>query len=210
MRRILVVSIVTVPLASAAFGGGSFEIVQPPLPGAAIASQDFPNLPDYSCACLDDFTITEPVTLASLRIFGLDQAIDGASLNLDVRAWILTGPDLGATPVAALHGAQVEQDLVFNLEDLVLGAGTYWIAAQVVRPFVSGQQWMWVLSSTTNGAEAMFHNPDGGFGYGTSPVPVSGIESGLHDMAFSLQGVPSPAGVAAFLAAGFLPRRRRA
>lgn len=208
MRRLLV-SIVTVPLASAAFGGASFEIFQPPVPGAALASQDFTNLPSYSCACLDDFTITEPVTLASLRIFGLDESADGASLNLDVRAWILSGPDFGATSVADLHGTQVGEDLLFNLEDLVLDAGTYWIAAQVVRPFVSGQQWLWLMSNTTNGAEAMFHNPGGGFGYGTAPIPVSFFEDGMHDMAFFLEGVPAPGAVAFLTLAGLVSRRRR-
>ena len=208
MRRTLA-PIVTLSFASAAFGGAAFEIFQPPNPGAAIASQDFPNLPDYSCACLDDFTITAPVTLATLEIFGLEEAIDGAALNLDVRAWILPAPYLGAVPVASLHGRQVGADLLFDLEGLVLEAGTYWIAAQVVRPFAGGQQWLWDLSDARNGAEAMFHNPGGGFGYGTAPLPVSYFDSQMHDMAFRLQGVPAP-GVAAVLAiAGLAARRRR-
>lgn len=208
MHRTLA-SLVTVPFASAASGGAAFEIFQPPVPGAAIASQDFPNLPDYRCICLDDFTITAPVTLATLEIFGLEEAIDGAALNLDVRAWILAVPDINSVPVASLHGQQVGADLLFNLEGLVLEAGTYWVAAHVVRPFVGGQQWLWELSDTRNGAEAMFHNPGGGFGYGTAPLPVSYFDSGMYDMAFRIEGVPAP-GVAATLAiAGLVGRRRR-
>ena len=208
MHRPLI-SIITVTLASTAFAGGPFQFLQPPLPGAAIASQEFPNLTEYSCSCLDDFTITAPVTLATLRIFGLEEAQDGAGLNLDVRAAIRLAPDLGATPVASLHGTQVGEDLVFNLEGLVLDAGTYWLSAQVVRPFVPSQQWLWRLSDTQNGAEAVFHNPGGGFGFGTAPFPISGVDAGMHDMAFFLEAVPTPGAVALFALAGLAGRRRR-
>ena len=212
MRRFLV-PIVIVPLAAAASGvasgGAPFVVEQPPIEGAALASQDFTNLPAFSCWCLDDLTITEPMAFATLRIFGLEESADGASLNLDVRARILLGPDLGSTTVAALYGTQVGEDLVFDLEGLFLGAGTYWIAAQVVRPYVPSQQWLWRVSGTVNGAEAVFHNPGGGFGYGTAPFPISFLEDGMHDMAFRLEAVPAPGVLAAFAMAGLAARRRR-
>jgi hypothetical protein len=215
------VSIVTFSLASVASfgapfgvspgasGGTPFSVFQPPVSGSAIASQDFTNQPAYSSACLDDFTITAPVTLATMQIFGLEESGDGAALNLDVRAWILPSPSLNAVPVASLHGQQVGEDLLFNLEGLSLDAGTYWIAAQVVRPFVPSQQWLWAVSDTKNGAEAMFHNPGGGFGLGTAPIPVSTFDSGMYDMAFRLEAVPAPGVLAALALAGLAPCRRR-
>jgi len=211
MRRFLV-PIVIVPLASvaslSASGGDPFMVYQPPIAGAALASQDFTNLPAYSCSCLDDFTITEPLAFATLRIFGLEESADGASLNLDVRARILLGPDLEAPTVAVLHGSQVGEDLVFDLEGLVLGAGTYWLSAQVIRPFIPSQQWLWSVSATVNGAEAVFHNPGGGFDLGTAPFPISVLEDGMHDMAFRLEAVPAPGVLAAFAMAGLAARRR--
>lgn len=210
MRRLLV-PIVIVPLAGAASGvasgGVPFVVDQPPTE-TVLPSQVFTDWPAYTCSCLDDFTITEPLAFATLRIFGLEQSADGASLNLDVRARILLGPDLEATTVAAFYGSQVGEDLVFNLEGLVLEAGTYWIAADVVRPFIPNQQWAWRTSGTMNGAEAVFHNPGGGLGGGTSPIPISGI-SGMHDMAFRLEAVPTPGVLAAFAMAGLAARRRR-
>lgn len=208
MRRLLV-PIVTVPLASVAPASAGFLLDQPPIPSSGIASQDFPNQSSYSCACIDDFTITGPVTFGWLRIFGLDSAVDGAALNLDVRAWILAGPDLGAPVVAALHGSQVGEDLVFDLEGLVVDAGTYWIAAQVVRPFAPGQQWYWLRSGTENGGEAVFHNPGGGFGFGTGPIPLSAVGDGGHDMSFRLEAIPAPGTIVTLAIAGLAARRRR-
>lgn len=208
MRRFLV-SIVSVPLASVSSASAGFVFEQPPLPGGGIASQEFPNLSSYSCACLDDFTLTERIALGSLRIFGLDDTLADPSANLDVRVSFHVGPDLGSAVAATFHGVQVDDDLLFDLGGTFLEAGNYWIAAQVVRPFESGQQWYWQLSDTANGGQAVFHNPGGGFGFGTVPIPVSGLGSGAHDMAFRLEFVPAPGAWAALALAGTAARRRR-
>ena len=156
-------------------------IDQPDSPANGLASQEFPDFPAFACSAFDDVTLTQAYDLTSLVVFGQDGDGGGSIYNADVRLRILAQPDLTATPIATVSGIQTGGALVWDLTGITLGPGTYWISAQVVRPFEPGGQWYWRASNTTNGAHAMWHNPGGGFGIGTegggdpAPYAVRGI-----------------------------------
>lgn len=175
-------------------------------------SQEFTDYPQYTGSCFDDFALLEATILGSLRVFGTDYSSTGGSTNVDVVARIYLTPDLSTSAIATVSGVQSGSDLLFDLSSVTLDAGTYWLSAQVVRSFDAGGQWFWNVSSSTNGAQAMFHNPGGGFLVGTEPVPITALGATAHDMAFLLEGepVPTPAsGIAAAIGAALAWRRRR-
>jgi hypothetical protein len=106
--------------------------------------------------------------------------------------------------VALLVGAgQARADvLVFTNLNIDLAPGTYWISAWVDRPFAGGGQWFWDETTPVTGSEFFIHNPGGGFGFGTSPVPGSVVTGPPpHDLAFEIdgtltsEGVPEPGSV---------------
>jgi hypothetical protein len=180
---------------------------QPSTNGTGYTSQDFTDNTVYTSSCFDDFTIGGTYDLTSLRVYGTDQG--SSSANVDVIARIFSTPNLTGVALATVLGAQVGQDLSFDLTGVTLGAGTYWISAQVVRP-LSGGQWYWYSSSTTNGAHAMFHNPGGGFNVGGDPVSTTALGMNEYDMAFTLEGVvPTPGAMALLGLGGLIGRRRR-
>jgi len=183
-------------------------IDQPDSQANGLASQEFPDFPAFACSAFDDVTLTQAYDLTSLVVFGQDGDGGGSIYNADVRLRILAQPDLTATPIATVSGIQTGGALVWDLTGITLGPGTYWISAQVVRPFAPGGQWYWHVSDTTNGAHAMWHNPGGGFGLGTDPVSTEVLGSLQWDMAMRLEGTPVPApAVLAILLAGGLVRR---
>lgn len=175
------------------------------------ASQIFldPYAP-YTCSAFDDFTIAEGYDLTALTVYGSDSVGGNSSLNVSVVVRFYTDPNLNNAAVATRTGTQVGGDLLFDLTGITLGAGTYWIAAQVERPFDGGGQWFWRTSETTNGAQAMWQNPGGGFGYGPNPIPLTALGQSAYDMAFKLEGiVPTPGAMALLGLGGLLGRRRR-
>jgi hypothetical protein len=180
-----------------------FVVYQPPFDGMGVLSQAFPDQPRLDMSCIDDVVITERVALRSLRVFGQEER--DPALNVDVIVRILGVPDLASDPLEVRHGVQVGNDLVFGLEGISLDPGTYWLAAQVVRPSFGG--WFWRVASTASGAEAMLHR----YGQGLPPIPISTLFPGsdpVHDLAFRLEGVPAP-GATTIFAMVLRARRRR-
>ncbi len=183
-------------------------IDQPDSQENGFASQDFSDFPAYACSAFDDVTLTQAYDLTSLVVFGQNTVDNGWMYNTDVRLRIFTEPSLTASPLATVSGVQTDGDLVWDLTGITLGPGTYWLSAQVVRPFEPGGQWYWRASNTTNGAHAMWHNPGGGFGIGTDPVSTELLGAVQWDMAMRLEGTPVPApAVLAILLVGGLARR---
>lgn len=186
-------------------------VEQPDLGENGYASQDFPDLPTYTCSVFDDFTITQSYNLTSLRVYGENGIEGGEFQNTDVRLRIFSEANLQAAPIATVSGVEIGGTLAWNLTGITLGPGTYWLSAQVVRSYSDGGQWYWRVSDTTNGAHAMWHNPGGGFGYGTDPVSTSVLGSEQYDMAMRLEGdaVPAPAVLALMMVGGLARRHSR-
>jgi len=198
----------TIVFALACGGVASADIIvdQPDLALPGYASQDFPDFPDFTCSVFDDFTLTQSYELTALRVYGENSFSGGEAEDIDVRLRIFTDPNLLGSPLAAVSGTDINGVLSWDLTGITLGPGTYWISAQVERPFNSGGQWYWRASATTNGAHAMWHNPGGGFGLGTDPISTESLGSQYYDMAFTLEGVVPVPGAAALLALGGLAR----
>jgi len=176
---------------------------------AGYASQEFTDYPDFTCSVFDDVTLTEAYDLTAFRVYGENSQPGGGGANVDVRLRIFTAPDLLGTALATVSGTETDGVLNWDLTGITLGPGTYWFAAQVVRPFDEGGQWYWRVSDTMNGAHAMWHNPGGAFGLGTDPISTSVLGSEYHDMAMRLEGTPVPVpGAIAVLLGGMLARRQ--
>ncbi|MFO0962496.1 MAG: hypothetical protein U0625_06265 [Phycisphaerales bacterium] len=209
MKNTVIASLGAAMLVAAA--NAAVIVNQPNDTGNGYTSQDFTDFPAYSGSCFDDFTLSGQTQLGALTVFGQDGAGGNSGANVAVVARIFLSPDLTSGAVATVVGTQVGGDLVFDMSSVTLNAGTYWLSAQVVRPFGGGGQWFWNTSTTTNGAHSMYHNPGGGFGLGTSPVSTTAFGNPDWDMAFVMEGteVPAPGALALLGAAGLLRRRRR-
>ncbi|MCE2883911.1 MAG: hypothetical protein LW806_03290 [Planctomycetaceae bacterium] len=163
----------------------------------------------FSCSAFDDFSIGESCELAALTVYGYDGVGGDSGFNIAVTVRFYTDPNLSNAAIAARSGTQVGGDLVFDLSGITLDPGTYWIAAQVERPLTGGGQWYWFVSDTTNGAQAMWQNPAGGFGQGSRPISISDFGASAHDMAFRLESVPAPGGLALLGVCALFGRRHR-
>lgn len=194
-----------------ATGVADIIIDQPTSSEGGIASQVFGEpFAGYDCSAFDDFTIADAYNLTALTIYGENSSTGSGDYNLDVVVRFLAGPDLGSSVIASASGVQVGGNLLFDLTGITLGAGTYWISAQVVRPIEPGGQWFWNTSNTINGAQALWQNPGGSFGYGSAPISIQVLGPQRYDMALTLEGtiVPAPGALALLGVAGIVGRRR--
>lgn len=158
--------------------------------GQYTPSQQFTDVPAYTSCGFDDFTINSSVTLGALTAFG--RTTGNASSNLGVVAAIYSAPDLTTTPLLSTSGTQSGADLFFDFGGAPLAAGTYWLCTYIIRPNSAGV-WMWKLRQGITNSQGMWHNPGGGFGYGTSPVPLGDVLE-QADLAFILSGTDSVCG----------------
>ncbi len=179
------------------------QLAQPSNEGG-ITSQQFPDLPAYSCQGADDFTVPDgetwmieqiyipgmystaggPAQVANLFIFEND-----ASLNIP-GSILVEYPDY---PVMADAAGNLDIDLSpAESGPISLDPGTYWIPVQVVMEYGTSEQWYWVKQeSPTIMSEYHWTNPGGGFGIpgaeGWIPGPqVSGED---YNLGFGLYGV---------------------
>jgi hypothetical protein len=155
--------------------------------GAVVGSQDFPDFPAYSQSAFDDFTISSAFNVTSLTVFGRE--FGRPSANVNVVAGIYASPDLTTHPLLSTSGVQSGADLFFDFGGVTLAAGTYWVSAYVVRPDAAGE-WSWNVRLPIGGSQARWHNPGGGFGFGTSPVPLGDVLEEA-DLMFILRGDPA-------------------
>lgn len=161
--------------------------------GQFIQSQDFPNLPDSTAVAFDDFFLAAAYHITAFTALGREY-YGGPSFNLDVVGGIYASPDLTSAPILSASGTQVGNDLIFDFGGAVLPAGQYWVGAYVVRSNSFGS-WVWNLRLPISGSTAVWHNPGGARGYGTTPVSLGNILE-QADLTFILSGdavaPPSP------------------
>ena len=208
MKSTLLIASVGLVAGIAACANATVIVNQPNDTGNGYTSQNFTDYTAYSGTCFDDFTLNSTWDMTSLTVYGVDNG--NSAFNVAVSAWI--GTTAGWHTGTMVSGVQVGNDLVFNLTGITLGAGTYWVSAEVERPFAGGGQWYWGSSSTTNGSTGLYQNPGGGFGVGTGVISNGAFNGGVAtDMAFTLQGdkVPAPGAIALIGLAGLMGRRRR-
>ena len=155
--------------------------------GTFVTSQEFTDLTANSASAFDDFTIATPFDLTWLTVFGREGG--NPSGDVRVKAGIYATPDWTTNPILSVSGVQVGADLTFDFGGATLAAGTYWVGAYVVRSVDAGV-WSWRLRLPISGSEAMWHNPGGGSGLGTSPVPLGTVQEHA-DMMFILNGEPA-------------------
>lgn len=204
--------VASVGLAACCAGGANAAIIvdQPVGAGFGLPSQLFGQpYTDYDCAGFDDFTLQSTWDLTSLTVYGSNDIRGGEALNDSVSLWIHTSPAYQT----GIHvfGTQVGGDLIFDLTGITLGAGTYWLSAQVDRPFTTGGgQWYWSPSNTLVGEAPLWQNPGGAWGGGTGFLPALAFTSAI-ELAFTLEGtkVPAPGAIAVVALAGVCGRRRR-
>jgi len=203
MRKLLVMLVV------ASFSAGAYAsgvLWNQPWDGvsAGVVAQEFSDFPPYSSYEFDDFAVPAGGWLIDkVIIYGVEQGLP--QYNTGVQLSFTGSPGYAG---GQYIGSQVGQDLVFNLPNVPLGQGTWWISGWVQRPFGTGGQWFWNRTLPVTGSEHYFHNPGGGFGYGTSPIPGTTIYGSAADLAFRIEGTPEPATLG-LLAIGALFLRRR-
>lgn len=146
-------------------------------------------MPSFDIFCWDDFQITTATTITSATFYGVELGL--SSQNVVVQMAIGTSPNILFISAIA-NGTQVGNDLVFSGLNINLPPGQYYVTAYVVRSFGSGGQWTWkqTMFSNANGnalGQAYVHNPGGGFGWGSNPVPVSTVTGFQRQMAMLIQ-----------------------
>lgn len=158
---------------------------QPSYAGAdGVASQEFSDDTSYSCRAFDDFTAGPGGwTVQKVTVYGIEWGYGGTP-----KLAFTSSADCSAIGTT-YAGAEVGEDLVFDL-----GAGVYvapgnsWITSWVERSSTASQ-WFWDYITTVNGSQAYWHNPGGGFGLGTTPIPVQNVVGPpARDLAFKIEG----------------------
>jgi len=171
--------------------------------GDGLASQSFPDAPDFSGAMHDDFEVPAGDTW-DIESFHVDGAYDVGVVVPDSYALEIFPDDSGApacgspiysvilTPGAAgLADALGVFDYCPGGVLTTLTPGRYWIAVSVTMDFATRGQWFWATHATPHvvGLAGVFDNPGGGFGFPPC-APPPGED---HDLAFEIGGVAVPA-----------------
>lgn len=192
---------------------------------SVLSSQVFTDFSNSPVLAFDDITVTgQGWTISKFTAFGGERrgtSTDNVGIFLD----ILSEPSATINPLFSFTGYEDENaNLIFDLQNFWLPAGTYWFSAYVYRPFSTGDQWFWYRTQPGGpvlGSEAFVHDPNNILLRGlVNPTPVSKA-SALNplpsDLSFQIEGTvvpqvvetPEPTSAIALLGAGVLGLRSR-
>jgi hypothetical protein len=194
-RRGIVAAIMAVVAAGSFAAGVRGDVLYQQTPGNShVPSQTFMDAADFSTYEFDDFVVGDTGwTVSKITIAGFEQG--DPTVNTGVKLAIITGADHNLA-TTTYDGVEDETgSLVFDNLSIALDPGaTLWITAWVERSFDPGGQWFWSTANDGNpvGSEEIFHNPGGGFGSGTDPIPGSMVFGAPADLAFTIEGTKGP------------------
>jgi hypothetical protein len=168
---------------------------------AGIASQDFPDYPDYSCQAADDFIVPAGELWSIDEIFCTGGYTAGGGMAQLSHLYIYYNDpvlNIPAAPVVTYPDHIVTSTAGGNLtfilttDPIILTAGHYWIS---IQPDMSGDlygQWFWhKQESPTIINQYHWRNPGGGFGITGSQnwLPGFAVTGGSdHNLTFGLYG----------------------
>ncbi len=191
-----ILAVIMAVVAAGSFAAGiRGDVLYQQTPGSSqVPSQNFTDSGDFSTYEFDDFLVRDVSwNVTKITIAGVEEG--DPTLNTGVKLAITTGADFSLV-TTVFDG--VEDDtgsLVFDNVNSTLGFGAnLWITAWVERPFNPGGQWFWRTANDGQpvGSEEIFHNPGGGFGQGTAPIPGSTVFGTPADLAFTIEGTIGP------------------
>lgn len=179
-------------------------------------SDNFSDMPALSTYGFDDFTIFQATVLPEIVVYGVELGVPGGTVHMRIQQNPNHLTPGTITMDVMQTGGEVAGDWhIFGISQAI-AAGNYWLEVWVDRNFSTQGQWQWANSSVSGtsgvrGQESRLHNPAGGFGFGTDPIPAS--QTGLHnprDNAFEIPGdIPEPATLLAIgVCLGLFARRR--
>lgn len=170
--------------------------------------QEYPDFPQADSYPSDDFVVSDPAWFIT-RVFAPGIEVGDSRANLSVNMLVGPTPNFFDATLFA-HGTQDGEDLVFT-PNKTLAQGSYWLFTYVVRSFGRGGQRFQKTTTPVRGSEGYFHNPGGGYGLGTDPVPLAVIFGRPQDLAFRIEGeiVPEPASITALILGGIAIWRRK-
>lgn len=177
-----------------------------------VASQNFSDFTDASTYAFDDVTVAGGWNITQVVIRGQEAGVANQTVASHLRFTqnhSFTAPGTTGLSFDVAGSANLAAGvLTFNLpgsSGMPLAAGTWWISAWIDRPFGTGGQWFWNQTTPVRGSEGWIHNPGGGIGFGTNPVPLSNQNvpgsNGPRDLSFQITYTPVPE-PATFLAIG--------
>jgi hypothetical protein len=157
-------------------------------------SQNFTDIPTFSIYEFDDLR-TSGWAVNRITVYGHEQG--NPDLNTGVHLAFTAAPDFRLVMAGNTIYNGVEDasgNLVFDNLNLHLTAGSsLWMTAWVDRNYLGGgDQWYWWINRQVTGSEEYFHNPGGGYGWGTEPLPGSSHFLFRADLAFTIEGSQDP------------------
>jgi hypothetical protein len=193
-RRDILATLLAVLAASSFAVGVRGDILYQQMPGnSQVPSQTFTDVPDFSTYEFDDFVVgATGWTVTKITVAGVDAG--DPTLNTGVKLALTTGADFTLVANTTVYDGVEDGtgNLVFDNLNITLSPGvTLWLTAWVERSFTPGGQWYWVTADDGQpvGSEEFFHNPGGGFGSGTDPLPGSMVfGTPPADLAFTIEG----------------------
>ncbi len=160
-------------------------------------STSFPDQPTLSVYGFDDFTTNQDYVIDQIVAYGIEFGHFGTVHARITQNANHTAPGILFLDVSQAEG-EVNGDWTIEFSPISLAAGNYWLEVWVDMNFTWEFGWQWANSNTkgtsgVRGNESRLHNPGGGFGFGTNPIPAS--QTGLHgprDNAFRINVVAEP------------------